>query len=37
MLRATTRAFLVDLEKMYLFDPESGVNLASKGASANSG
>ncbi len=32
-----TRAFLVDLEKMHLFDPESGVNLASKGASANSG
>ena len=25
-----TRAFLVDLEKMHLFDPDSGVNLAPK-------
>jgi multiple sugar transport system ATP-binding protein len=31
-----TRAFLVDRDKMHLFDPDSGVNLASKGASANS-
>jgi multiple sugar transport system ATP-binding protein len=30
-----TRAFLVDLEKMHLFDPDNGVNLASKSVSAD--
>jgi multiple sugar transport system ATP-binding protein len=30
-----TRAFLVDLENMHLFDPDSGVNLASKAASVS--